>query len=89
MVQLKQESLSPVATRLKRAHGQLGAVIRMLEEGKPKRWLLDFSSQQKEATNRTAGYALVSAGLAECYENASTKNDVDLKKLEKLFLALA
>jgi len=88
MVQLKQESLSPVATRLKRAHGQLGAVIRMLEEGKDCEEIVTQLAAANKAISR-AGYALVSAGLAECYENASTKNDVDLKKLEKLFLALA
>jgi len=88
MVQLKQESLSPVATRLKRAHGQLGAVIRMLEEGKDCEEIVTQLAAANKAIGR-AGYALVSAGLAECYENASSKSDVDLKKLEKLFLALA
>ena len=33
MVKLKDESIAPITTRLKRAQGQLGAVIRMLEEG--------------------------------------------------------
>ena len=88
MVQLKQESLSPVATRLKRAHGQLGAVIRMLEEGKDCEEIVTQLAAANKAISR-AGYALVSSGLAECYENASTKNDGDLKKLEKLVLSLA
>ncbi len=88
MVKLKDESIAPITTRLKRAQGQLGAVIRMLEEGQDCEQIVTQLAAANKAISR-AGYSLVSAGLGECYENSNSKKDVDLKKLEKLFLALA
>ena len=88
MVQIPDDSQKPIVQRLKRAHGQIGAVIRMIEEGYDCEEIVTQLSAANKAISR-AGYALIVAGLDECYNNASSSKDVDLKKLEKLFLSLA
>lgn len=88
MVQIPEDSQKPIIQRLKRAHGQLGAVIRMIEEGYDCEEIVTQLSAANKAISR-AGYALIASGLDECYKNAGSSKDVDLKKLEKLFLSLA
>lgn len=88
MVQLNEESVESVTKRLKRAQGQLGGVIRMLEEGQDCEDIVTQLSAVNKAVSR-AGYALITAGLSECYSNKNASKEVDLKKLEKLFLSLA
>lgn len=88
MVQLKDESVDQITKRLKRAQGQIGAVIRMLEEGQDCEKIVTQLSAANKAVSR-AGYTMISSGLEQCYENSNSKSDVDLKKLEKLFLSFA
>lgn len=88
MVQLKDDSVDEISKRLKRAQGQIGAVIRMLEEGEDCEKVVTQLSAANKAVSR-AGYSMISSGLGQCYENRTSKSDVDLKKLEKLFLSFA
>ena len=86
-MQLEPDEVNAVILRLKRAHGHLATVIRMLEEGAE----CEDALTQLAAVNRAisrGGYALVAAGLQHCLTHGGP-DTVDAKKMEKLFLSLA
>lgn len=86
-MQLTETSTQPVVNRLRRAHGQLAGVIRMLEEGQDCESVVTQLAAVSKALDR-AGFALVAGGLRECLIRGED-DQVDTAKLEKLFLALA
>jgi DNA-binding FrmR family transcriptional regulator len=83
---LEPTEIKPIVTRMKRAHGHLGSVIKMMEEGADCESVLTQLAAVNKALSR-AGYAIVSAGLQHCL--TEDDSDVDVAKMEKLFLALA
>jgi DNA-binding FrmR family transcriptional regulator len=86
-VQLEPDQVTPITIRLKRAHGHLASVIKMLEEGAS----CEDALTQLAAVNRAisrGGYALVATGLHQCLTEEGP-DGVDTRKLEKLFLSLA
>jgi DNA-binding FrmR family transcriptional regulator len=83
---LEPTDLKPIITRMKRAHGHLGSVIRMMEEGADCESVLTQLAAVNKALAR-AGFAVVATGLQQCLTDEDS--DVDLAKMEKLFLALA
>jgi len=83
-----QEQLNAIAKRMKRAHGQMGAVIRMLEDNRSCEEIVIQMAAVAKAIN-TAAYKLISASLKECIEDASVDSDELTEKLQKLFLSLA
>ena len=84
---LQPTDVKPVITRMKRAHGHLASVIRMLEEGSDCEAVLTQLAAVNKAIGR-GGYAIVAAGLEQCLAEGG-RESVDFQKLEKLFLALA
>ncbi|HEY0904761.1 MAG TPA: metal-sensitive transcriptional regulator [Marmoricola sp.] len=86
-MQLEPDEIKAVITRLKRAHGHLASVIRMLEDGSECEDALMQLAAVNKAVNR-GGYALVATGLQHCLTQGGP-DSVDTKKMEKLFLALA
>lgn len=83
--------LKPVINRLKRAQGQLGAVIRMIEEGKDCAEIITQLSAASKAVDR-AGFSIIATGLQSCMRaeaNGEESGQLDREKLEKLFLSLA
>lgn len=85
-MELAQESVKPSITRLRRAHGQLAAVIRMLEEGRDCEDVVTQLAAVSKALDR-AGYTIIATGLRQCM--ASDDGEYDAAKMEKLFLTLA
>ncbi len=85
-VELAPETVKPSITRLRRAHGQLAAVIRMLEEGRDCEDVVTQLAAVSKALDR-AGYSIIATGLRQCL--VEEDGDVDLAKMEKLFLSLA
>ncbi|GAB3695393.1 metal-sensitive transcriptional regulator [Corynebacterium nasicanis] len=85
-MQLTPEEAKPSVTRLKRAKGQLEAVIRMLEEGQECEDAVMQLSAVAKAIDR-AGYLIVSTGMKKCF--AEEGSELDEKKLERMFLSLA
>jgi DNA-binding FrmR family transcriptional regulator len=83
---LEPTELKPIITRMKRAHGHLGSVIRMMEDGEDCESVLTQLAAVNKALSR-AGYAIVATGLQHCLTDEDS--DVDVAKMEKLFLALA
>ncbi len=86
-MQLPADELKPVLTRLRRAHGHLASVIRMLEEGAECEDALTQLAAVDKAIARS-GYSLVATGLQHCMRTEGPDN-VDQRKLERLFLSLA
>ena len=85
---LKDEELvAAIVKRINRAHGQLGAVVRMIEEGRSCEEVVIQISAASKALN-TAAFNLISASLEQCISDGK-KNQVEVKeKLQKLFLTL-
>lgn len=88
-MQLDQVDMTPTLNRLKRARGQLDAVIRSIENGQECRVAVHNLATVSRALDR-AGFAIISKTLQ--YHLQDTENpatEEDLKELEKLFLSLA
>jgi DNA-binding FrmR family transcriptional regulator len=89
---LDPTDMAPVVNRLKRAQGQLTAVVRMLEEGRECEDVVTQLSAVSRALDR-AGFAIIASGMRQCLVDAESgpegAADLDVKKLEKLFLSLA
>jgi DNA-binding FrmR family transcriptional regulator len=83
-----QEQIDAISKRVKRAQGQLGAVARMLEEGRNCDEIVIQMSAVSKAIN-TAAFTLISASLKECIVEGKTDSDAVTEKLQKLFLSLA
>lgn len=65
MFEGKEEQQRKVLNRLKRARGQLEAVITAVEEGAPCKNVITQLSATTSALNR-AGFAIVSTAMKEC-----------------------
>jgi DNA-binding FrmR family transcriptional regulator len=83
-----QEQIDAISKRVKRAQGQLGAVARMLEEGRSCDEIVIQMSAVSKAIN-TAAFTLISASLKECIVEGKTDSAAVTEKLQKLFLSLA
>ena len=87
MVQLDPGTVRPISNRLKRAQGQLAAVIRMLDEGQECEDVVTQLAAVSRALDR-AGFAIVATGLKQCITDEGAES-LDVQKMEKLFLSLA
>lgn len=88
VVTLSPDAMGPVINRLKRAQGQLGGVLRMLEEGRECEDVVTQLAAVSRALDR-AGFAIVATGLKQCLSEEGGAESLDVKKMEKLFLSLA
>jgi DNA-binding FrmR family transcriptional regulator len=87
-VELAPEETKAIVARMKRAHGHLASVIRMLEEGAECEAILIQLAAVTKALSR-GGYAIVATGLQQCLAEGQGVDGVDVKKMERLFLSLA
>ncbi len=87
-MELIPAEMTPVINRIKRAQGQLGGVLRMLEEGRECEDVVTQLAAVSRALDR-AGFAIVATGLRHCLTEGDGIDSVDVKKMEKLFLSLA
>ena len=88
MVTLEPDDMTPVVNRLRRAQGQLGGVIRLIEEGRDCKDVVTQLAAVNRALDR-AGFAIVSSGMRQCLTRPDGMNDQDRATMEKLFLTLA
>lgn len=86
-MQLDQDEMTAVVKRLKRAQGQLGGIIRMIEEGRECEDIVMQLAAVSKAVDR-AGFTTISIGLRQCMEHPE-EGGMDQAKMEKLFLSLA
>lgn len=82
------EQVDAISKRIKRAQGQLGAVARMLEEGRNCEEIVTQMSAVSKAVN-TAAFTLISASLKECLVDDKSNSEQVSDQLQKLFLSLA
>jgi len=82
------DQLSAISNRLRRAHGQLGAIVRMLDEGASCEDIVTQMAAVSKAVN-TAAFNLISASLKECLVNPDVDSEPMTSKFQKLFLSLA
>jgi DNA-binding FrmR family transcriptional regulator len=90
-VELDPAEMTKVGNRLKRAQGQLTAVIRMIDEGADCEDVVVQLSAVSRALDR-AGFAIIATGMKQCLtepQDADAEPTLDVAKLEKLFLSLA
>ena len=86
--------LGDVIARLKRAQGQIGGVIRMIEEGKDCAAVVTQLAAASRALDR-AGFKIIATGMRQCLvrgDGAAEDEAADpgqAEQLEKLFLSLA
>ena len=83
-----EEQVIAISKRIKRAQGQLGAISRMLEEGRNCEEIVTQMSAVSKAVN-TAAFTLISASLKECIVEGDSNSDEVTAQLQKLFLSLA
>ncbi|MCP3788002.1 MULTISPECIES: metal-sensitive transcriptional regulator [Micromonospora] len=89
-MKLRPEMTSDALTRLKRARGQLNAVIEMMESGQDCREALTQLAAVSKAIDR-AGYKIIASGMRHCEAARDRGEEPEMteEELEKLFLALA
>lgn len=83
-----EETVIAIIARIKRAQGQLGGIVRMLEEGRNCEEIVTQMSAVSKAVN-TAAFTLISASLQECITEGRSDQKAVSQKLQKLFLSLA
>ena len=89
-MKLRPEMTADALTRLKRARGQLNAVIEMIETGQDCRETLTQLAAVSKAVDR-AGYKLIASGMRHCNlaRERGEQPEMPEEELEKLFLALS
>ena len=89
MAEVDSSNMKPVLNRLRRAQGQLGAVISMVEQGKDCRSVVTQLSAVSSALDK-AGFSIIASAMKECIaEEGSKDGDLSVEDLEKLFLSLS
>lgn len=82
------ESKRKIVNRLRRAQGQLAAVIDAVDGDAHCRDVVQQLSAVTKALDR-AGFLVISTALKECLTNPDDEGTPDAEELEKLFLSLA
>lgn len=85
------DDLRKTVNRLKRAQGQLGAVIAAVESGADCRAVVTQLAAVSSAIDR-AGFTIISTAMKDCLVDGETdgeKKQLTVDELEKLFLSLA
>ncbi len=85
------EARRAVLNRLRRARGQLDAVITAVDEGRGCRDVVTQLAAVSSALDR-AGFAIISSTMRGCVaapEGVDAKDPISIEELEKLFLSLS
>ena len=77
-----------VVNRLKRAQGQLSGVLRMMEEGREVEQIVHQLKAVSSAIDR-AGFAILVTELRTATSDMGDDHELQIARLEKLFLSLA
>lgn len=88
MVAIPVEDLDHVLKRLKRAQGQIGGIINMIENGRDCEDIVTQLAAASRALDR-AGVAIIATGLRQCLIESGGAETLDSAKMEKLFLSLS
>ncbi len=81
-------AIADLRKRLRRAEGQLGGIVRMLDEGRSCQEIVTQLAAVSKAVDRAA-FALISTGLRECITDGNHDAAEVAEQLQKLFLTMA
>ncbi|GGT00237.1 hypothetical protein GCM10010176_050230 [Nonomuraea spiralis] len=87
-MRIDDDSTRPVLNRLRRAQGQLAAVIAMVESGRDCKDVVTQLAAVSRALDR-AGFTIVASGMRQCLTGGPDGPPMTQEELEKLFLTLA
>ncbi|MDX3191288.1 metal-sensitive transcriptional regulator [Streptomyces sp. MN03-5084-2B] len=87
-MELNEDVLADVRKRLRRAQGQVGGLIQMIDDGRDCRDVITQLAAVSRALDR-AGFRLIASGLEQCVSDDSEEGAANREQLEKLFLTLA
>ncbi len=83
------ENAKKIINRLRRAQGQLAAVVTAVESGSDCRTVVTQLAAVSSALDR-AGFAIVASAMKDCVSQPEDESgDLTVDELEKLFLMLA
>ena len=88
-MELDLDEMQSVIRRLNRARGQIGGIVRMIEEGRDCTAVVTQLAAASRALDK-AGFKIIATGMRQCAvpgEDGEARIDVD--ELERLFLSLA
>lgn len=81
--------IKPILNRLRRAQGQLAAVITAVENGGKCRDVVIQLAAVSSALDK-AGFQIISTAMQKCLSNPDDTDDpITVEELEKLFMTLA
>ena len=83
-----EAALDEFIKRLRRAEGQMGGILRMVDEGRTCEDIVNQLAAVSKAIDKAA-FSLISAGLRECLADDKANQDEVSAKLQKLFLTMA
>lgn len=88
-VNVDTAQLGDVLSRLKRVQGQVGGIIKMIEDGRDCSEVVTQLAAVSRALDR-AGFKIIATGMRQCMVNDDAgSRRLDEAELEKLFLSLA
>ena len=82
------ETMASVLRRLRRAQGQIGGVVKMIEDGRDCADVVTQLAAASRALDR-AGFKIIATGLQQCAVNSDEASHAERAQLERLFLSLA
>jgi len=86
-MELDPTQMEAVVKRLKGAQGQIGGVLKMIDDGRECQDIVTQLAAVSKALDR-AGFAVIAVGLRQCLADPES-NEMDVDSMEKLFLSLA
>ena len=87
-MEIDSETMASVIRRLQRAQGQIGGVIKMIQEGRDCADVVTQLAAASRALDR-AGFKIIATGLRQCALDGDATSEADRTQLERLFLSLA
>jgi len=88
-MEMPEEVARDVTSRLRRAQGQIGGILAMIEEGRDCEDIVTQLAAAAKALDR-AGFRVVVSGLQLCHDAQARGEEpaIDQVRLEKLFMSL-
>ena len=89
VVDIPPGELADVVKRLRRIEGQIGGIVKMIEDGRDCSAVVTQLAAASKALSK-AGFAVISTGMRYCSTTEDGESrEIDLRELERLFLTLA
>lgn len=86
MTTIDPADLDAVKKRLRRAQGQIGGILAMIEDGRECKDIVTQVAAVSKALDR-AGFAIIATGLQQCLAEPDGADQI--ADLERVFLSLA